>query len=343
MLSVNRTPDSLCLSRPGPQRRAWLSVGRMTAASATHRRTRSGHYHPLLGTNVEIRVDARGDSDSDALRLAGAAEAAAVEEMVRLQTVFSVFDPDSEVRRWSTGASDEVSAELLDCLAAAEYWWRVSGGAFHPASARLRALWLAGEAAGRLPEDDEIQTLVAGLAALPFTVRGDRVERTGDCSDVDLNAIAKGYIVDRAVAAASRLPAVVDVLVNAGGDLRHEGDRELKVGVENPADRGGRPAAVVDLAGGALATSGSVHRGFRIGGVWFGHVLDPRTGRPVTDRPSTTIRARDAMTADAVATIVNVLGWPAAGPLVENVPDIAVLGVDAHGTVLHGGGWSRRG
>ena len=312
----------------------------VSAARPPRRQSCSGRYHPLLGTNVEIRVDAAAQSDADAQRLASDAESVTVDEMLRLQAVFSVFDPDSEVCRWRIGATDAPSPELVECLAAAEHWWKVSGGAFHPASARLRTLWLAAEADQRLPGDDELAEAVASLAALPFVVDEGQVRRTGDCTGVDLNAIAKGYIVDRAVAAAMRFPGVVDVLVNAGGDLRHEGDRELRVGVEDPADRAGAPATVVELARGALATSGSVHRGFQIAGTWYGHVLDPRAGRPVADRPSTTVRARDAMTADAVATVVNVLGWPAAGPLVADVVDVAVLSVDAAGGVLPGGGWS---
>ena len=312
----------------------------MDAGPAAHRQTSLGRYHPLLGTNVEIRVDALAGSDDEAERLAAAAEDA-VAEMVRLQGVFSVYDHGSELSRWRAGETDAVSAELHDCLAAAERWWRVSGGAFHPAAARLRTLWLAAEAAGTLPSDDALAEVVAGLSALPFAVHHGRVERTGDCSGVDLNAIAKGFIVDRAVATAARFPGVVDVLVNAGGDLRHEGDRELKVGVEDPADRGGNPAAVVALEGGALATSGSVHRGFRIAGTWYGHVLDPRTGRPVDGRPSTTVRARDATTADAAATVVNVMGWPAVEPFVADLPDVAVLTIDAAGAVLHGDGWDQ--
>lgn len=312
---------------------------RMSAGPRTHRQSSTGRYHPLLGTNVEIRVDAVAATDDEAERLAAEAEDTAVEEMVRLQGVFSVFDPTSELCRWRTGATDNVSAELGACLAAAEHWWRVSGGAFHPASAPLRGLWLAAEARGAAPADDVLSATVACLATLPFRVRGGRVERTGDCSGVDLNAIAKGHIVDRAVATAAVLPGVVDVLVNAGGDLRHQGDRELTVGVENPADRGGPPAAVVELAGEALATSGSVHRGFRVDGTWFGHVVDPRTGRPVDSRPSTTVRARDAASADAVATVVNVLGWPDAEHLVADLPDVAVLTIDAAGEVLRGGDW----
>lgn len=310
----------------------------MDAGPGTHRGTSTGRYHPLLGTNVEIRVDALAGGADAAQRLAADAEDAAVEEMLRLQAVFSVHDPTSELCRWRSGDTGAVSTELRDCLAAAEHWWFVSGGAFHPASARLRALWLAAETAAELPDDDDLAEVVAGLVTLPFAVREGLVERTGDCSGVDLNAIAKGYVVDGAVAAATRSPGVVDVLVNAGGDLRHEGDRTLEVGVEDPADRG-VPAAVVALAGGALATSGSVHRGFRVDGTWYGHVLDPRTGRPVEERPSTTVRARDAVTADALATVVNVLGWPAAEPLVAGVPDVAVLTIDAAGGVRRGGAW----
>ena len=312
----------------------------MSAGRGTGRQSCSGRYHPLLGTNVEIRVDATAQSDDDAQQLAADAEGAAVDEMVRLQAVFSVFDPDSELCRWRAGLTDTTSSELVECLAAAEHWWRVSSGGFHPASARLRMLWLAAEADQRLPGDEELAAVVAGLHRLPYVVDDGRVSRTGDCSGVDLNAIAKGYIVDQGVATALRLPGVVDVLVNAGGDLRHEGDRELRVGVEDPTDRAGPPATVVDLACGALATSGSVHRGFQIAGTWYGHVLDPRTGRPVADRPSTTVGARDAMTADAIATVVNVLGWPAAEPLLADVVDVAVLTVDAAGTLLHGGRWS---
>ena len=191
----------------------------------------------------------------------------------------------------------------------------------------------------RLPTDGEVAQLTADLAELPFRVRRGEVTRTGDCSGVDLNAIAKGYIVDRGVGAATAAPGVVDVLVNAGGDLCHHGDRVLRVGVENPSGPGGPPTVVVALADAAIATSGSIHRGFWIAGTWYGHVLDPRTGWPVIDRPSTTVKAPDAMTADAVATVVNVLGWASAAPLVAELPEITALGVDAQGAVQRMGRW----
>jgi len=292
-----------------------------------------GTYHPLLGTNVEIRVGATE------LALAEAGEQAALAELTRLQSVFSVFDPGSELSRWRAGADGPLSVELVDVLTAAERWWRVSGGAFHPATARLRQRWLRAEAEQALPSDAELDDLAHTLAELPFRVENGAVTRRGDCSGVDLNAIAKGFIVDRGVDAAMAAEGVVDVLVNAGGDLCHAGSAPLRVGVEDPRRPGGAPIRVLELAGAALATSGPVHRGFEIQGRWYGHVLDPRTGRPVAGRPSTTVRAPDAMTADALATVVGVLDWPAAARVLAGVPGAAALSVGPDGEVLSAGRW----
>lgn len=305
---------------------------------APHQQTSTGVYHPLLGTNVEIRVTAAGDSPAAALADAERAEQVALAEMVRLQNVFSVFDPDSELRRWRSDPLLEPPPELVEVLAAAEHWWTVSQGAFHPAIAPLRDRWVRAAADDRVPTDAELSALASSLASLPFTVTDGVVRPTGDCSAIELNAIAKGYIVDRAVAAAEAAGAIT-VLVNAGGDLRHSGGAPIRVGVEDPAQPGGQPIRVIELSDGALATSGPVHRGFRVAGHWFGHVLDPRTGWPVVERPSTTIRARDAMTADALATVAGVLDPATASHVLAEVPEAAGLWVAPGGVVTEWGSW----
>lgn len=227
--------------------------------------TSRGVYHPLLGTNVEIRVGA------DGLACAEAGERAALEEMVRLQSVFSVFDPGSDLSRWRAGADVAPSEDLVDVLAAAQHWWTVSSGGFHPATARLRQRWLRAEAEQRLPPARELQDLVTELGELPFRVDAGTATRVADCSGLDLNAIAKGYIVDRGVAAAMAAEGVVDVLVNAGGDLRHAGS-QLPLELLTEILRGGAAVAreaQLHLAGGhsiddpepkyGLAVVGLVH------------------------------------------------------------------------------------
>lgn len=264
----------------------------------------TGVYRPLLGTDVEIRIAA---ADAAA---AATAERVAVEQVLQAQGLFSAFDPDSALSRWRGGAR-ETPAELARLLALAAKWHARTGGAVHPATTGLRRRWVQAQEQGREPTEAELADLVT--VDLPYAVDHSAdppgIRRHGDCSDVDLNALAKGYAVDLAVAAAARVPGVRAVTVNAGGDLRHTGAGSVRVGVEDPD----RPAvnaprlAVVELAGGSLATSGPGHRGFRVGGRWFGHVLDPRTGRPVSHTRSATVLAADATTADALATAAVVL------------------------------------
>lgn len=246
---------------------------------APHQETSTGVYHPLLGTNVEIRVTAAGDSPDAALAEAERAEQAALAEMLRLQSAFSVFDADSELSRWRSDPRLDPSPELVEVLAAAEHWWRLSQGAFHPAIAPLRDRWTQAAQEDRVPPAAELAELAATLAELPFTVIEGAVVAHGDCSAVELNAIAKGYIVDRAVLAAAAAGAE-SVLVNAGGDLRHLGGAPIRVGIEDPARPGGTPIRVVELGDGAIATSGPVHRGFSVDGQWFGrspNVLRPQS------------------------------------------------------------------
>ncbi|HEY3337828.1 MAG TPA: FAD:protein FMN transferase [Propionicimonas sp.] len=259
-------------------------------------------HSPLLGTDVEVRVEAPQDVALDA-------DSAAVDEFERLIAVFSVYDESSELSRWRRGEIDEVSPELTEVLAAAQYWHGASAGAFHPGIAALRRRWLVAMADDELPDRGELAELAAACAELPFTVTDGTVQRLSDCSGVDLNAIAKGYIVDKGCEAASTQPGVDAVMINAGGDLRHRGAGSVLVGIEDPAAPfdNSPPRWRVELSEAGLATSGAARRGFRIGGRWLGHVLDPRTGWPVSHTTSTSVIAPDAMTADALATVLGVL------------------------------------
>ena len=63
----------------------------------------------------------------------------------------------------------------------------------------------------------------------------------------------------------------------------------------------------IELRDAGMATSGRARRGYRIGGRWYSHVIDPRTGRTVDDVASVTVVASSAATADVLATLLGVL------------------------------------
>jgi FAD:protein FMN transferase len=302
-------------------------------------------HEPLLGTVVEIRVVARDELAVEAV------DHLVVGEMRRLEGVFSVYDDGSELCRWRRGEVDAPSRELVGVLAAAAIWHRRGGGAFHPCVGELKDLWNRAAAEQRVPAADALAACVVRLSKLPYVVVVDvdsvggvaRVHQVADCSNVDLNAIAKGAIVDIVTRLGMRQRGVVSLVVNAGGDLLHRGTGSVVVGIENPARPYDNepPLAVVHISDGAVATSGSARRGWRIDGKRFGHVLDPRTGRPVESVASVSVAADDAITADAVATVVGVLGPEAGLAFAAGVDGVGCLVVDSAGQQWSDEVWQR--
>ncbi len=129
-------------------------------------------------------------------------------------------------------------------------------------------------------------------------------------------------------------------MVNAGGDLRHSGDGGVTVGVEDPHEPydNAPPLCRVHLSDAALATSGSAHRGFRIGDHRFGHVIDPRTGQPVAHTASASVIAPSAQIADAAATVAMVL-TPAEALAFADAQGLAALVIAADGAVHRSARW----
>jgi thiamine biosynthesis lipoprotein len=203
---------------------------------------------PLLGTLVEVRATC-----ADAARFDAAAEAAfrAVAEVHRLM---SFHDAASDLRRIARARAGErvtVHAHTAAVLRRAQRWARASGGAFDAgcAARAVAAGWLPAPADGAVP------------GALPFE---DALHLDGREIAVrapvwlDFGGIAKGYAVDRAVAALRRA-GLANGVVNAGGDLRVFGDEEETVLVRSPFDAAELwPVAALRDAACATSASGEV-------------------------------------------------------------------------------------
>ena len=184
---------------------------------------------PVLGTRLALRLTA---ADDHKLALA---EDAVLAECDRLEDLLSAYRPDSAWNQWRDGRVAAPAVEVAALLRLAAEWFERSDGAFNPQAGVLRARWLRAAAEGQEPLPDELTELARGIAGLPYTVAVDgTVERHGDCTHLDLHAIAKGWVADRAADAALAVEGVTDVVVNLGGDLRHRGDGELVVRIEDP-------------------------------------------------------------------------------------------------------------
>ncbi len=137
---------------------------------------------------------------------------------------------------------------------------------------------------------------------------------------------------------------VLGLLLNVGGDLRVLGEAPRMIGIARPRSDSETtaPMARIAVQDRSVATSGNSQRGWRIGGRWYSHIFDPRTGRPVEIRPSRPRSSpRTPPTADALATIFNVLPVEESLKLARSIPGVECLLVTEDGREWTTEGWQQ--
>ncbi|MEL6714023.1 MAG: DUF2271 domain-containing protein, partial [Planctomycetota bacterium] len=269
-----------------------------------------------LGTSYFLRVDLDED-------LATAAEAAVLAEVERLRRVLDWRDEASEFSRLPASGSVGVSAELYAVLTAAERWRKRSNGAFDPAAAHIDRVWEGAEAAGTAPEDDALAAAVDEVQGLRWRMLDGAVAPTRVRWSLD--GLAKGAILD-AAAARARDAGASAVVFDIGGDIVALGGRaeilisDPRTGADNSA-----PLDRIRVQNAAVATSANTKRGREIAGELYGHVLDPRTGRPASSVLQASVLASTAVDADALATALLVLAPDEGLELVRGVDGAEAL------------------
>ena len=241
-----------------------------------------------LGAQAQIVLD-----HPRAVQITEAARA----EIDRLETIFSLYRPGSEIRRLNAAGRLEMpSFELLECLAMCRRVHEVTAGRFDPT---VQPLWqVLAEAHGRGADPDP-EALAAARGAIGF----GRVafDSTGVVLDpgqaLTLNGIAQGYIADQ-VARLMRAEGVTDVLIDTGEIVAmgaHQGKAGWLVTIA------GEPEARL-LTGRALATSAPLGTVLDSRGR-VGHIMDPRqSGMVVPAIRQVSVSANSAAMADGLST-----------------------------------------
>lgn len=281
----------------------------------------------LMGTEVTITAWT-AELDEEALT---AAVEAAFSRMADLEKALSRHDPESELSSLNKAAGGEpvrTSRDLWRALMLAKDAWKTSKGAFDPTVGPLIGLWIAAAKNDKLPTPRQIDGARRKLGFGTVTLDDGTVQLKQGMS-IDLGGIAKGFIVDEAVARLKE-KGVTNGLVEAGGDLFAFGTRpggaRWRVGVQDPAagkDVTGQLVATLAVSDKGITTSGHYRRFSEIEGRRTSHILDPRTGRPVPmGLLSVTVVAPTAAQADGLSTAVAVLGPEQGLALIEGLPGV---------------------
>jgi thiamine biosynthesis lipoprotein len=260
---------------------------------------------PVMGTIAQFAVVHR-----DPARAHAAIDAAAA-ELLWVERTMTRFADSSDVGRANRLAAREgvlVTPETALVAEEALRWADALEGRYDPAIGAVTALWDV-----RSRHEPPADERVAELAGRRFhrtvevgTSGGGRALRFhGAGAQLDLGSAAKGYGVDRAVAAL-RESGIAHALVVAGGDLYALGtgpDGEpWDIGIQSPTDERAL-AGTLRLADRAVATSGTYRQFFRHRGRRYHHLMDPATARPrETAMRSLTIVADSVMHADVATT-----------------------------------------
>ncbi|MFN3522552.1 MAG: DUF2271 domain-containing protein [Phenylobacterium sp.] len=292
----------------------------------------------LLGASVDLAVSGGGGAT-----LAAAAHAA-IAEIRRLDAILSAWRPDSELALLNEARTMSVSPDLFAAVAMAERWRTATAGAFSARLGRLTSGALAGRPAG---EEAEALRQAAEAARVDLNPALRRITRP-DAVRFDLDAVAKGFILDRALAAARRgAPEADGLLIDIGGDVRvWSAERRPAPWVLAVADPdapfdNAAPLQTLRLRSGALAVSGRSARDRRDGSAAVSHVLDPRTGQPAPGRMAA-VAAPQAAQADALATALLAASPDEGRSWVDSAPGVGAL-VAAHGgSAFEAGAWNGR-
>ena len=247
----------------------------------------------------------------------------------------SNWNPQSWVSRLNCNESldtIEVPSHAAEVLRIALQIAEQSGGAMDPTISPLIELWGFGASKDWIgpPLDFEIeQTLeVCGYARVEFDPVQGVVRKAVSQLQLNLSAVAKGYIVDQ-VAALLDAHGLDSHLINIGGEMRASGLRPDGRAWTVKIAHGGVASAqfdrVVTLRDASIASSGFSQRFYVWEGQRFAHLIDPRSGKPVSNAVrSVSVRAENCALADGWATACCVLGFKAGMALIESLD-----GVDA--------------
>ncbi len=237
-----------------------------------------------------------------------------------INAAMSTYQKDSEISRFNefnqTGRKFRISEDFYRVMKTAQAIHRLSGGAWDGTVNPLVDLWGFGREGpkNKIPSENEISAFLAdtGFENIVIQEPGFLIKKNASVT-LDLSSIAKGYGVDQ-VADTVRKEGFQNFLVEIGGEVFASGTAKdgnvWRIGINRPQTDAAIDDIykVVNLHNRAFATSGDYRNFFVVDGVRYSHIIDPRTGYPISSGVvSVTIIADTCTFADGLATAIMVM------------------------------------
>lgn len=262
-----------------------------------------------------------------------------------IENQMSTYRKESDLSRFNRMAGGErikVSDSLIAVILEAQKIYHLTDGAWDGTINPIVNEWgFGGERRSpKIPENAVIASLLAKIGFHHIQIEDNNyLVKKKDGVTLDLASIAKGYAVDQA-AKLIRKYKINDFLVEIGGEIYSSGVRpdgkQWKVGINIPHKNAGlrQVYTTLSITNQAMATSGDYRIFFEANGKIYSHVIDPKTGYPVSNGiASVSIIAPSCTFADGLATAIMVMGHEKGLGLInrlENVEGLIIVRKDSH-------------
>ncbi len=260
----------------------------------------------------------------------------ALDRMQEVDAKFNILNPKSPLYAFNHQGAPIYDKEILSLVRIALQICHESDGAFDITISPLVELWGFYGDSSRLPHEQEIKNCLSKIGYKYLTIiENGRLEKTKDTIRIDLGGIAKGYSVSQA-AKVLKAEGVTSALIDAGGDvyaLGKKGSKFWNVGIRSP--RGEDLLGYMEVEDLAVMGSGDYERFFIKEGKRYHHIFDPKTGYPVEGLTGITVIYSDPIIADAWATALFVMGLEKGLEIVEKIPGMETIMVNASGEILY--------
>lgn len=283
----------------------------------------------LMGDKFDITVVA----DNEEIGYINIEEA--VSEIKRIEKLISSWDEESETSKINKNAGlkpVKVSVELYKLIERANQISEITNGAFDITFAGLDKIWQFDGSMKYKPTKDEIMRSVSkvGYKKIILNEEDHSVFLQLKGMKIGLGGIAKGYAADMAkeLLVGKQVRAGV---INASGDLTTWGTKatgeKWLIGIANPLSKD-KIFSWLPVLESSVATSESYDKYITFDGRKYSHILDPRTGNPISGINSVSVFSKTAELSDALATAIFVLGVDSGMALINQLKGTEAIIVD---------------
>jgi|TARA_B110000438_G_scaffold303503_1_gene365284 thiamine biosynthesis lipoprotein len=282
-----------------------------------------------LGTSLNIKHDAEIDTDDLTFNIDSL--------LMKINKSMSTYQLDSDISKINAGLEIQVDSFFRDVFIESSKIWKLTNGAFDPTVGALVNAYGFGPDKKFINElsDTQLDCLlnITGWNKIKLNKDGFLFKSNKNIT-LDFNAIAKGYTVD-VISKYLESIGAKNYLIEIGGEVSAKGysptsNGPWKIGIDSPEPNLSKRNiyTTYSLKDRSIATSGN-YRHFRINkktGKKYVHTIDPRTGYPIQSQIlSTSVTAKDCISADAWATSLMVLSLDDGKVLIENDSDLEAL------------------